>query len=85
MKQVIKINRNSGLAYISEDIRREGYVDDVECLPNAITLTLIRPGSSLADVKSSLQNVLKDLDLRMKYEDKDLENLEGNLTKEKLK
>lgn len=67
MKPVIKINATSGLAYISEKIRKEGYKGDVECLPNAITLTLIRPGSSLQDVKKSLQNVLKDIDLRLKY------------------
>lgn len=63
----IKINPNSGLAYISEDIRKEGYVGDIDCLPNAITLTLIRPGASLKDVKCSLENVIKDLELRMKY------------------
>lgn len=67
MKPTIKINPNSGLAYISEDIRKEGYVGNVDCLPNAITITLIRPGASLEDVKRSLENVLKDLELRMKY------------------
>ena len=61
----IKINENSGLAYISDEIRKEGYVGSIDCLPNAITLTLIRPGASLEDVKRSLENVLKDLELRM--------------------
>ena len=70
MKPTIKINPNSGLAYIPNDIREEGFVGDVDCLPNAITLTLIRPGSSLEDVKKSLENVLKDLELRMKYHKK---------------
>lgn len=63
----IKIHKGTGLAYISEKIRAEGYVDKVECLPNAITLTLIRPGASWEDVKRSLQTVLKDIDLRIKY------------------
>jgi hypothetical protein len=63
----ITINDKSGLAYISEKIRGEGYKGEVECLPNAITLTLIRPGSSLEDVKRSLRHALQDIDLRMKY------------------
>ena len=31
------------------------------------------PGSSLEDVKRSLQNVLKDIDLRMKYHKSEIE------------
>ena len=71
MKPIIKINPNSGLAYISENIRKEGYVGSVDCLPNAITLTLIRPGASLEDVKKSLENVIKDIELRLKYHEKE--------------
>jgi len=66
MKHSLIINPDSGLAYISRKIREEGYVNEIECLPNAITITLIRPGSSLADVKKSLQNVIKDIDLKLK-------------------
>ncbi len=73
MKRVIKINKDSGLAYISDAMRKEGYEGDVECLPNAITVTLIRPGSNLADVKRSLQNVIKDIDLRIEYEQREKE------------
>lgn len=70
MRDHITINPDSGLAYVSQKIRKEGYINEVECLPNAITLTLIRPGSSLCDVKKSLQNVIKDIDLKMKYGEK---------------
>lgn len=66
MKSIIKIGK-SGLAYIPEKMREEGYKGDIECLPNAITFTLIRPGSSMADVKRSLENVIKDIELRIKY------------------
>ena len=77
MKKTIKIGK-SGLAYIPEELRKEGYKGNVECLPNAITFTLIRPGSSLADVKRSLQNVIKDIELRLEYERREREaNGEG--------
>jgi len=64
---IIKINPKTGIAYISEHIRKEGFKGDIETLPNAITLTLIRPGANLEDVKHSLENVLRDIDLRIKY------------------
>lgn len=67
MKRIIRIGR-SGLAYIPKEIRKAGYMGDIECLPNAITFTLIRPGSEMVDVKRSLQNVIKDIDLRLEYE-----------------
>ena len=63
----IKIHQKTGLAYFPEQIRKEGCHHEVEFLPNAITLTLIKPGSSMEDVKRSLQNVLRDIDLRIKY------------------
>jgi hypothetical protein len=69
LKSTIRISPKTGLAYISENFRKEGYRGDVECLPNAITLTLIRPGSSLKDVAQSLKNVVKDIELRLKYEE----------------
>ena len=77
MRQAIKINKGSGLAYISDAMRKEGYVGEVECLPNAITVTLIRPGSALIDVKRSLQNVIKDIDLRIEYEQRENEEKQG--------
>ena len=33
------------------------------------TLTLIMPGTRLADVKCSLETIISDLDLRIRYED----------------
>jgi len=71
MKSTIKVDRKSGLAYISERIRKEGYKGNVDCLRNAITLILIRPGSSLKDVKRSLQHVLQDINLKLKYPDEE--------------
>ncbi len=71
MRSTIKINQESGLAYISEMIRKEGYKGEVNCLRNAITLVLIRPGASLKDVKRSLLNVVQDISMKLKYPDEE--------------
>ena len=64
----IRINRKSGLTYIPKNIREEGYVDDVEFRPNAITLTLIKPGATDEQIKRSLRHLLRDIELREDYE-----------------
>jgi hypothetical protein len=38
----------------------------VELLANAITVTLIKPGTNLKSVKRSLEIVIQDIELRMK-------------------
>ena len=69
MKTKIRIDRETGLAYIAKALREEGFVGEVIGLANARTLTLILPGTKLADVKRSLETIARDLDLRMEYED----------------
>lgn len=69
MKTKIRIDRESGLAYITKALREEGFVGEVVGLADARTLTLIMPGTRLADVKRSLETIISDLDLRIKYED----------------
>ena len=46
MKTKIRIDRESGLAYIAKALREEGFVGEVVGLANARTLTLIMPGSA---------------------------------------
>ena len=70
MKTRIRIDSESGLAYIAKALREEGLVGEVIALANARTLTLIVPGTKLADVKRSLETIIKDLDIRIEYEDK---------------
>jgi len=65
----IRIDRESGLAYIAKALREDGLVGEVMALANARTLTLIIPGTRLADVKRSLETIISDLDLRIEYED----------------
>jgi len=69
VKTKIRIDRESGLAYIAKALRDEGLVGEVIALANARTLTLIVPGTKLTDVKRSLQTIINDLDLRIEYED----------------
>ncbi len=68
MKTKIRIDRESGLAYIAKALRDEGFVGEVVALANARTLTLIMPGTKLVDVKHSLDTIINDLDLRIEYE-----------------
>lgn len=69
MKTKIRIDSESGLAYIAKALREEGLVGEVMALANARTLTLIVPGTTLTDVKRSLETIISDLDLRIEYED----------------
>lgn len=77
MKTKIRIDRESGLAYIAKALRDEGFVGEVVALANARTLTLIMPGTKLADVKRSLDTIISDLDLRIEYEYEDERESEG--------
>jgi len=65
----IRIDDRTGLTYFPKDIRREGFVGEVEGLPNALTLTLIKPGSRLIDVERSLRIILQDIRLRREQEE----------------
>ena len=68
MKTKIKVDPNTGLAYFSKALRAEGFFGDIDGLPNCLTLTLIRPGTRLCDVKRSLENLVEDIALRIDYE-----------------
>jgi len=77
MKRKIVINENSQLAYISDDLIKEGYKGDVEVLANFNTVTLLRPGSNIDGYISSLKLVIQDLMLRKKARDEEtLESFE---------
>ena len=69
MRTKIRIDPETGFAYIIKALREEGFVGDVVGLANARTLTLIIPGTKLGDVKRSLETIISDLDLRMEYEE----------------
>jgi len=69
MRTKIRIDPETGFAYIIKALREEGFVGDVVGLANARTLTLIIPRTKLGDVKRSLETIISDLDLRMEYEE----------------
>ncbi len=77
MKRKIVINESSQLAYIADDIIKEGYKGDVEALMNFNTITLLRPGSSLEDQIESLELIISDLRLRKRARDNDGGNTES--------
>ena len=64
MKGQIKINPKTGIAYIPDNIRQEGFEGEVELLANAKTVTLFLPGASLDEIERSLLIVLDDIRLR---------------------
>lgn len=57
-----------GHAYFGDDVERDGYIGEVDTIPNAITITIIKPNSTLEDVKRSLEITLLDIELRIKQE-----------------
>ena len=63
----IRIDNRTGVTYFPKEIRREGFVGEVEGLPSALTLTLIKPGTKLVDVERSLRILLRDIRLRREH------------------
>lgn len=73
MKLTIKRTKKRGgtyRIYLPQHIGKE-YEGEAECLANALTLTIMRPGVSLERVKESLKIVIKDIELRIKQETTD--------------
>ena len=62
----VKVDNESGLGYFPKSIRDDGFIGELEGIANALTFTLIRPGTSLRDIEESLEIVLRDLRLRRK-------------------
>lgn len=68
-KFTIRVHEYSGVTYLPKEIRREGFVGEIEGLPNAFTFTLIKPGTKLLDVERSLRIILRDVKLRREQEE----------------
>jgi len=63
--RVAKVSRKSKSyrMYLPEYLG-EKFAGDPECLPNALTLTIVKPGASDAELEHSLEIILDDVRLR---------------------
>ena len=77
MKSRIKIQAE-GNGYFSDDMRREGFVGDVDVIGHAAAMILMKPGASLEQVASSLRLIQKELRLRIEMEDEPKEEEEAD-------
>ena len=77
IKKTLVINENSHLAYITDDLIKEGYKGEVEMLANFNTVALLRPGSTKDEQIKSLERLVEDLRDR-----RDAENRENGTLKE---
>lgn len=68
-KFTIKVGPRTGITYFPKEIRKEGFIGEIEGLSNALTLTLMKPSAALAEVERSLQIILADIGLRRRQED----------------
>ncbi|GAI16478.1 unnamed protein product [marine sediment metagenome] len=71
MKKTVTINKNTHLAYISDDIIKEGFEGEVEIIFNFNTGLMLRPGSNLKDQIKSAERILEDLRDRLKSQKKE--------------
>lgn len=68
MKKVLCINEKNRTMSVPKQMLEDGYTGDVDAFMNAITITLMKPGSKLEDVKRSLEIVIQDIELRLATE-----------------
>jgi len=65
MKDTVKIYKG-GQAYLGRKAEQDGYIGNVERQFNAVTMTLIKPGTPLEEVKHSLEITIRDIELRIR-------------------
>lgn len=75
----LKVDKKTGQNYLPKDIREEGFTGVVDGLANAVTVTLIKPGSKWAAVETSLGITLKDVQLRRQVEEGMMKDVNENL------
>ena len=71
MRIKIKVHDKSGMAYFPDELRNEGFTGELEGVPNAYSMLLIKPGASTERVLESLELIKKDIKMRAKYEEQD--------------
>lgn len=51
--------------YWPQELKREGFIGEMEIINDAMTATVLHPKATLEQVKRSLELVLKDIELRI--------------------
>lgn len=67
MRKKLRVNPNTHLVCVPQDMVEDGMVGDVDSYPNAVTLTLVTPGANLRDVRASLMRVVEDIEQRIDF------------------
>ena len=60
----------TGHAFFGREVIKNGYLGDLDTIANAVTITVIKPDTSLEDVKRSLEITIQDIELRIRQEKK---------------
>jgi len=64
MKRTIKIY-GQGNAYLGQQAKEQGYDGTTDAYFNYATVSIVKPGCTLKEVKRSLEITLQDIELRM--------------------
>ena len=64
MKLKININSN-GYAYLPKELRDEGYMGEVDAMPNHFAGVIARPGATLRQIQQSLEVLLHDIQIQL--------------------
>jgi len=70
MKRTIQVYK-TGHAFLGKNVAEDGYTGEIEALFNAVTIILIKPNTSLENVKRSLEITIQDIDLRINENSKE--------------
>lgn len=57
-----------GTTYFSDDLRRAGYVGNLEAIPCACVMVIPKPGAKNRDIAESLEYLIKDFQQRARLE-----------------
>jgi hypothetical protein len=71
MKKVLRINPRTHLLCVPGEMVEEGMIGDVDAYIETVAMVVVKPGACLSDVKSSLETIIKDLELRERLEKTD--------------